>query len=135
MRHKVDGRKFDRPTGHRMSMYRNLVRSLIEHERIVTTEAKAKEARRFAERIITLGRDGTLQARRQALSFITEDSVIKKVFDDLGPHYKTRPGGYTRMIKLGPRTGDNAPMALLELVDRVVQERAVVPARGRNDVG
>ncbi|MSQ61819.1 MAG: 50S ribosomal protein L17 [Dehalococcoidia bacterium] len=135
MRHKVDGRKFDRPTGHRMAMYRNLVRSLIEHERIVTTEAKAKESRRFAERMITLGREGTLQARRQALKFITEESVVKKVFDELGPHYKTRPGGYTRIIKLGPRTGDNAPMALLELVDRVVHERPVVPARGRNDVG
>ena len=135
MRHKVDGRKFDRPTGHRMAMYRNLVRSLIEHERIVTTEAKAKESRRFAERMITLGREGTLQARRQALKFITEESVVKKVFDELGPHYKTRPGGYTRIIKLGPRTGDNAPMALLELVDRVVAERPVVPARGRNDVG
>ena len=135
MRHKVDGRKFDRPTGHRMAMYRNLVRSLIEHERIVTTEAKAKESRRFAERMITLGREGTLQARRQALKFITEESVVKKVFDELGPHYKTRPGGYTRIIKLGPRTGDNAPMALLELVDRVALERPVVPARGRNDVG
>lgn len=135
MRHKVDGRKFDRPTGHRLAMYRNLVRSLIEHERIVTTEAKAKETRRFAERIITLGRDGTLQARRQALSFITESSVIKKVFDDLGPYYKTRPGGYTRVVRLGPRNGDGAVMAQLELVDRVERARPVVPARGRNDVG
>lgn len=98
-------------------MYRNQVRDLIEHERIVTTEAKAKEVRRFAERIITLGKDGTVHARRQALRFITDDEVIGKVFEELGPRYKERPGGYTRIIKMAPRWGDGAAMATLELVD------------------
>ena len=120
MRHLIDGRKFNRPTGHRLAMYRNLARELLQHERIVTTEEKAKEVRRFAERIITLGRDGTLHARRQALRFITDDGVIRKVFDDLGPHYRARPGGYTRIVRLGPRLGDGASMATLELVDRPV---------------
>lgn len=116
MRHRINGRKFSRPTGHRLSMYRNQVRDLVEHGQIVTTEAKAKEVRRFAERIITLGKDGTLHARRKALQFITDDTVIKKVFDDLGPRYKQRPGGYTRIVRLGPRFGDGARMAKLELI-------------------
>lgn len=118
MRHRVDGRKFSRPTGHRLAMFRNQVRDLIEHEQIVTTEQKAKEVRRFAERVITWGKDGTLHARRQALRFIPNDAVIKKVFDELGPHYRERPGGYTRIVRLGPRIGDGATMAKLELVDR-----------------
>src|SRR4051794_25864062 len=106
MRHGVDGHKFSRPTGHRLAMYRNQVRDLIEHEQIVTTEQKAKEVRRFAERMITLGKDGTLHARRQALRFVTDDGVIGKVFEELATRYRTRPGGYTRIIKLGPRLGD-----------------------------
>ncbi len=124
MRHGIDGRKLSRPTGHRLALYRNQVRDLIRHERIVTTEAKAKEVRRFAERIITLGKDGTLSARRQALRFITDDKVVGKVFDDLGPHYKDRPGGYTRIVRIGPRIGDGATMAKLELVDRAAAVRA-----------
>ena len=116
MRHAIDGRKFDRPTGHRLAMFRNQVHDLLLYERIVTTEPKAKEVRRFAEQIITLGKDGTLHARRQALRFVTDDKVVRKVFTDLGPRYKERPGGYTRIVKLGPRLGDGAPMASLELM-------------------
>ena len=116
MRHRISGRRFDRPTGHRLAMYKNLVRDLLRLEKIKTTEAKAKEIRGFCERIISLGKDGTLHARRQALSFITDTKVIDKVFNELGPRYATRPGGYTRIIKLGPRLGDGAPIARIELV-------------------
>src|SRR5687767_3178663 len=116
MRHGIDGRKFSRPTGHRLAMYRNQVRDLLRHEQIVTTEEKAKEVRRVADRIITLGKDGTLHARRQALRFVTDDVVVGKVFDELATRYSARPGGYTRIIKLGPRLGDGARMATLELV-------------------
>lgn len=118
MRHRRAGRKLNRPTGHRMALYRNQVRELLVRERIVTTEAKAKEVRRFAERIITLGKSGDLHSRRQALRFITDDKVVRKVFDELGPHYRARPGGYTRIVRLGPRVGDGATLAQLELVDR-----------------
>lgn len=116
MRHRVSGRKFDRPTDHRVAMYKNLVRDLLRFERIETTEAKAKEIRSFCEKIISLGKKGDLSARRQALTFIIDEKVIEKVFNDLGPRYASRPGGYTRIIKLGPRLGDGAPMAKIELV-------------------
>jgi len=117
MRHRVAGRKLDRPTGHRVSMYRNLVTDLLRYEKLVTTEAKAKEVRGMAEKIITLGKDGDLQARRQALAFVTDKKVVKKLFDELAPRYADRPGGYTRVVKLGPRLGDGAAMARLELVE------------------
>lgn len=117
MRHRVAGRKLDRPTGHRVSMYRNLVTDLLRYEKLVTTEAKAKEVRGIAEKIITLGKDGDLQARRQALAFVTDKKVVKKLFDELAPRYADRPGGYTRVVKLGPRLGDGAAMARLELVE------------------
>jgi large subunit ribosomal protein L17 len=97
-------------------MYRNLVTDLLRYEKIVTTEAKAKEARGMAERMITLGKDGTLHARRQALAFVTDKKVAAKLFDELAPRYAQRPGGYTRIIKLEPRLGDGASMAQLELV-------------------
>ena len=116
MRHRVAGRKLSRPTGHRMALYRNLVTDLLRYERIVTTEAKAKEAQPLAEKIITLGRQGTLHARRQALSFVGDKKVVEKVFAEIGPRYAERAGGYTRLAKLGPRLGDGAPMAQLELV-------------------
>ena len=116
MRHRVAGRKLSRPTGHRLALYRNLVTDLLRYERIVTTEAKAKEAERLAEKMITLGKQGTLHARRQALSFIADKKVVEKVFADIGPRYAERSGGYTRLVKLGPRLGDGAPMAQLELV-------------------
>ena len=116
MRHKVAGRKLSRATDHRMALYRNLVTDLLRHEKIVTTEAKAKEARSLAEKVITLGKQGNLQARRQALSFVYDKGVVDKLFTELGPRYAQRTGGYTRVVKLGPRMGDGAPMAQLELV-------------------
>ncbi len=97
-------------------MLRNLVKDLLVHESIRTTEPKAKEARRSAERVITLGKDGSLHARRQALRVLNDKSVVSKLFDDIGPRFVGRPGGYTRLLKLGPRAGDGAPMAQLELV-------------------
>lgn len=116
MRHKVAGRKLSRATDHRMALYRNLVTDLLRYEKIVTTEAKAKEARSLAEKMITLGKRKNLNARRQALAFVYDKDVVNKLFTELGPRYAERPGGYTRVVKLGPRLGDGAPMAHLELV-------------------
>jgi large subunit ribosomal protein L17 len=116
MKHQVSGRKFDRPTDERLAMYRNMVASLLTSEKMVTTEAKAKEIRRVAERIITLGKKGSLTARRQALAFIYDENVVEKLFADIAPRYAERAGGYTRIVKLGPRQGDCAPMAQIELV-------------------
>jgi large subunit ribosomal protein L17 len=116
MRHKVAGRKLSRATDHRMALYRNLVTDLLRYEKIVTTEAKAKEARSLAEKMITLGKRKNLNARRQALAFVYDKDVVDKLFTELGPRYAERPGGYTRVVKLGPRLGDGAPMAHLELV-------------------
>ena len=117
MRHKVSGRKFDRPTAHRLAMFRNLVTDLLRYEQLKTTEAKAKEIRGLAEKMITLGKDGSLASRRQALAYIYDKDVVRKVFDDLGPRYQARTGGYTRMVRIGPRLGDGAPIVSLELVE------------------
>ena len=117
MRHRVAGRKLGRSTGHRQALYRNLVTDLLKHEKIITTEAKAKEARGLAEKMITLGKKSGLHSYRQALSFIMDKKVTEKVFAELAPRYKERPGGYTRIIKLEPRLGDSAPMVQLELVE------------------
>ena len=116
MRHKVAGRKLGRDTGHRRAMYRNLVTDLLDYEKITTTEAKAKEVRGLAEKMITLGKKGGLHSRRQALSFIIDKKVAEKMFAELAPRYAERPGGYTRITKLGPRLGDGAAMVQLELV-------------------
>lgn len=116
MRHRVAGRKLSRDTGHRLALYRNLVTDLLRYEKIVTTEAKAKEARSLAENMITLGKEGSLHARRQALSFVSDKKVVKKVFEELAPRYANRAGGYTRLVRLGARLGDGAPMVQLELV-------------------
>lgn len=116
MRHKVAGRKLDRTSAHRKSLYRNLVTDLLGYESITTTEAKAKEVRGLAEKMITLGKAGNLHSRRQALAFIFNEKVTEKVFKELAPRYAGRPGGYTRITKLGTRLGDNAPMVRLELV-------------------
>ncbi len=116
MRHKVAGRKLGRPTAHRMSMLRTMVTDLIRHEAIQTTEAKAKEVRRLAEKVITRGKKGTLHQRRQAAAFLTDESVVRKVFDELGSRYESRDGGYTRIVKLGPRKGDASAMAIVELL-------------------
>ena len=119
MRHRVAGRHLGRDTAHRLSLYHNLVTDLLRYERITTTEAKAKEIRPMAERIITLGRRGDLHARRQAMRFVFDPSVVKKVFEDIGPRMATRPGGYLRITGMEPRKGDGAKMAVIELVDFV----------------
>lgn len=116
MRHKISGRKLGRPTAHRISMLRTMVTDLIRHESIQTTEAKAKEVRRMAEKVITYGKKGTLHERRKASALLTDKSIVRKVFDELGPRYESRPGGYTRIIKLGPRKGDASAMAIIELM-------------------
>ena len=116
MRHRKAGRKLGRSPSHRKAMLRNMVTSLLEHERIVTTVPKAKETRRVAEKMITLGKRGDLHARRQALSYIRSKDIVAKLFDDLSGQYADRQGGYTRIIRTGTRYGDAAPMAIVELV-------------------
>lgn len=116
MRHKYSGRKLGRTSSHRNAMFRNMVTSLFEHERIVTTTEKAKEARPIAEKMITLAKRGDLHARRQALSFIRSKDVVEKLFTDIKDNFEDRKGGYTRIIKTGVRRGDCASMAILELV-------------------
>jgi large subunit ribosomal protein L17 len=117
VRHHRAGRKLGRDSAHRKALYANLACSLIEHGRIKTTEAKAKAVKPFAEQMITLGRRGDLHARRQALSQLRSQEVVHKLFSDVGPRFTERPGGYTRVVKLGPRQGDAAAMVYLELVD------------------
>jgi large subunit ribosomal protein L17 len=116
MRHGVSGRKFDMPTAQRMALFRGLVRDLFIHERITTTVPRAKEMRPFAEKMITLGKHGDLNARRKALAFVTDKDVVAKLFAEIAPRYSARPGGYTRIVKLGKRLGDGADMAMIELV-------------------
>jgi len=109
-------RKLNLPTDQRMALLRNLVTSLLESGKIETTVTRAKETRSLAEKMITLGKTNTLHSRRQALAFITKEDVVKKLFDEIAPKYAERNGGYTRVIKTGPRRGDAAPMAIVELV-------------------
>lgn len=116
MRHRVAGRKLSRPTAHRKAMLNGLVTDLIRHETIRTTEAKAKEVRRMAEKMIGEGKRGDLAARRRAAASLSDKKAVVKLFDELGPRYESREGGYTRMFKLGPRRGDAAPVAILELM-------------------
>ena len=118
MRHLKAGRKLNRTSAHRKALFRNLVTSLIEHEQVRTTDAKAKELRRIADRMITLGKRGSLHARRQALAYIRSRSVVTKLFEEVAARFKERPGGYTRVVKLGHRHGDAAPMSVIELTDR-----------------
>ncbi len=109
-------RKLGRASDHRNLMLRNLVTSLLKHGRIETTETRAKETKKLAEKMITLAKRGDLHARRQVLAFVTEKEVVKNVFEEIAPKYQDRNGGYTRMYKLGPRRGDAAPMVILELI-------------------
>ena len=118
MRHRWGGRKLGRTSAHRRAMLRNLVTALLEHEKIETTDAKAKEVRRVAERMITLGKRGDLHARRMALRVVRTKEVTAKLFDELAPRFQERPGGYTRVLKVRRRVGDAAPMSMIELVDR-----------------
>lgn len=127
MRHQRSGRKLGRDAAHRKALYANLASALIEHGRIKTTEAKAKEVRPIAEQMITLGKRGDLAAHRQAVAFLRSKPIVRKLFADVAPRFADRPGGYTRIVKLGPRQGDSAPMAYLELVDHV-PERAPIGA-------
>lgn len=116
MRHRVAGRTLGRRTEHREALFQNIVAQLLKKERITTTEAKAREVKPLAERIISKGKAGSLHDRRLALAYLTDKQAVSKLFDEIGPRYADRPGGYTRMVKLMPRKGDAAPMALLELV-------------------
>jgi large subunit ribosomal protein L17 len=119
MRHRVAGRHLGRPTDHRLSLYRNLVTDLLRYERITTTEAKAKEIRPMAEKMITLGKRGDLHARRQAQRFVYDEKVVKRIFDEIAPRLADRPGGYTRITAMELRKGDGARMATIELIDFV----------------
>ncbi len=118
MRHRNSGRKLNRTSSHRKAMFRNMATALLKHEQIKTTLPKAKELRPVVERMITLGKRGNLHARRQALSFLKDEGVVRKLFDGLAERYDDRAGGYTRVLKAGFRYGDSAPMAYIELVDR-----------------
>lgn len=124
MRHNKSGRRLGRTTSHRIAMFRNMVTSLLNHERIVTTDAKAKEIRSVAEKMITLGKRGDLHAQRQAAAYIREKSVVTKLFSTIAPRYKERAGGYTRIIKLGQRLGDAASLSVIELVEEATPQQA-----------
>jgi large subunit ribosomal protein L17 len=125
MRHKMAGRKLGRNPSHRRAMLRNLVTSLLEHERLVTTLPKAKEVRPLAEKMITLGKRDTLHARRQVQAYLLSDEVAKKVFDTIAPRFSDRPGGYSRIIRYKNRVGDGAEEAIIELIGSGVEERRV----------
>ena len=129
MRHLKAGRKFGRTSAHRKALFRNLVQALIQRERISTTLAKAKELRGKVEKTITLGKKGTLHARRQAFKLAPAKEAVQKVFGPLAERYANRPGGYTRIIRIGHRRGDDAPMAFIELVDRDGEAKA--PSKGK----
>jgi large subunit ribosomal protein L17 len=117
VRHHRSGKKLGRDSAHRRALYSNLAGALIEHGRIRTTEAKAKAVRPIAEQMITLGRRGDLHARRQALAYLRSQEIVYKLFSDVGPRFAERPGGYSRIVKIGPRQGDSADMVYLELVE------------------
>jgi large subunit ribosomal protein L17 len=123
MSHRRVGRKLGVATKHRISMFRNMVTDLLRHESIKTTDTRAKELRRLAEKMITLAKKGTLHSRRQAAAFIRDKSVLKKLFDELAQKYKNRQGGYTRIIKFGFRKGDNAPVSIIELVEEEIKSK------------
>ncbi len=130
MRHRKNGRQLGRKTHHRRALFRSLVTSLLEHERIETTEAKAKEVRILVDRMITLGKDGSLHARRRAAAYIRANDVVSKLFKDLAGRFSERKGGYTRLIKTRRRIGDAAPMVVLELVAKSAEK---MDAKGQAD--
>jgi len=137
MRHGFKGRRFSRSSSHRKAMFANLAVSLIEHEQIVTTLPKAKDLRPIVEKLVTLGKRGDLHARRQVIAQIGNESVVKRLFDTLAPRYATRNGGYLRIMKAGFRHGDNAPLAVIEFVERDTSakgagDRARIEAEGAN---
>jgi large subunit ribosomal protein L17 len=134
MRHRVAGVKLNRSPAHRRALFRNLVTALLDHEAVRTTDAKAKELRRWGDRMITLGKQGTLHARRRAASLINSRAVVKKLFDEIAPRYAKRNGGYTRVVKLGVRLGDAAAISMVELVERAgaAPEPKKKPAKRRD---
>ena len=125
MKHNIQNKKLNKTSSHRKAMFMNMSNALLKHEQITTTLAKAKELRRFVEKIITLGKKGDLLSRRKTISILQDQKISKKVFDVLADRYKDRSGGYTRIIKLGNRFGDNAPTAVIELVDRDEQAKGL----------
>src|ERR1700723_3133239 len=128
------GRKLGPTSAHRKALFRNLVLSLIEHERIKTTDAKAKELRRYADRMVTLGKRGDLSARRLAFAFIQSRDAVKKLFDEIAPRLNDRPGGYTRVVKFGVRRGDAAPLSIIEFTGNEEQTKSKKPKkRARKD--
>lgn len=122
MRHRKNGRKLNRNSSHRKAMYRNMTASLVEHELIKTTLPKAKELRQVAEPLITLAKEDSVANRRQAFARLRNDEAVTKLFEELGPRFESRPGGYLRILKCGLRAGDNAPMAYVEVIGRPVVE-------------
>jgi large subunit ribosomal protein L17 len=133
VRHRRSGRKLGRDASHRKALYANLTSALIEHGRIKTTAAKAKEVRPVAEQMITLGRRGGVPARRQALKYLRSQDVVHKLFSEVGPRFADRPGGYSRIVRIGPRLGDAAEMVYLELVDYVPPETRAPAPRPRRE--
>jgi len=132
MRHLKSGRQLSRNSSHRWALMRNLITALLREEKIRTTDPKAKELRRWVDRVITLGKQGTLHARRQVLSIVQDKAVVRKLFDTIGPRFKDRPGGYTRIVKIGIRRGDAAQMSVIELVaSEKVKESAAGGGRRR----
>ena len=133
MRHARSGKKLGRDSAHRKALYSNLAGALIEHGRIETTAAKAKAVKPFAEKMITLGKRGDLHARRQALAALRSNDVVHRLFADIAPRFSERPGGYTRIVRIGPRQGDAAEMVYLELVDFEPVATPLAPRRAREE--
>lgn len=131
MRHAVKGRKLGRTPSHRRALFRNQLASLVKEERIKTTLHKAKELRPIAEKVVTQGKQDSVHARRMVARWLSERDLVKKVFDDLGPRFRERPGGYTRIVKLGPRIGDGAEMAVLEFVEKGASDEAAPADSGK----
>ena len=128
MRHLNAGRKLSRNSSHRHALMRNMVTSLIEHGRIRTTDAKAKEVRRWADRMVTLGKQQTVAARRRARAFVQTDAAVTKLFSEVAPRFANRAGGYTRIIKIGQRAGDAAPISILEFTEQAPVVEKTAPA-------
>lgn len=135
MRHLKDGRKLNRTAAHRKALMRNLVKALLKREQIRTTDAKAKELRRWADRIVTIGKKGSLHARRQAFAYLGSRRLVKRLFDEVAPRFQGRAGGYTRVLKIGPRRGDAAPLSLVEFTVRGEKTTGKISGTGVRKVG
>jgi large subunit ribosomal protein L17 len=135
MRHNNAGRRLGRKTSHRIAMFRNMLTSFLDKEKITTTDAKAKELRSIAEKMITLGKRGDLHAMRQSAAYIRDKKVVTKLFTTIAPRYKERPGGYTRIVKLGIRLGDNAPLSMIELVEEQMELKPVAKSAAKKTPG